>query len=192
MAVRYSDARLQSSAISRALVIKALERIGGHDHHDEDREVRRQAAHVERLRAQVTEELGTHQDNQEDHSHGAASTAADDGPQCDEESVEEYEADASSSGSGDSHDSVTAALDPDGNADRLTHWVTPKHPGSLLHAVAEDTDGHDRMVAWCRRASSRAFAHGFVEGVGLSGAAALGREWCPVCADHLRAQGAQV
>ena len=169
MAVRWSDARLLSSAITRALVVKAFEGFRC-DEENEDRHVRAQADRLEHLRSQVTASLAgvptiEDQDKKteeqcEPEEKRARQSKTTDTPSADGQTEEDSE-----QCSGDSVDTDTAAgtasctPDPAGPMDSLVRWVTPKHATGQMHAAAEHLDEHQMSVAWCRRASNRAFVH---------------------------------
>ena len=96
----------------------------------------------------------------------------------------------SSSTSASGHTSSSSESDDADQLDpREVRWLLPKRANALLHAVADEVDENSQPVAWCRRFSNRAFAHGFAEGLGVHSAEQTERIWCPTCLFHLHSRG---
>ena len=172
MAVRYSDARLQSSVIVRAIILRAIDESLKNEYKT-DEDIRNLSEQVCGFRRDILAQIG---------EPSAPPVAA--------------EVASSTSCSPSSCDaSVDSTTEAAGEQRVHTHdvpWITPKTAHSFIHAVADESDEHQQPVAWCRRWSNKAFAYGYTEGKGVDSAVGMNRGWCPSCAAHLRASGIRV
>jgi len=182
MAVRYSEAKLESAAQTRRLCLLAMSRVA--DTKAEDGETRRMATETNVMLQKV---LGA--------DWGIGLGDSDD----DSSSAKTSEGGAvSEAGSGHGQDSPatsgSSSLSGDETSDKGSavsvselEWILPKGPTSRLHLCRLEVDEQGARLPWCR---GSAFKWGFQTGVGVMDAEGTGREWSPRCRAELeRRQG---
>ena len=186
MAVRYSDARLESSAQVRRIILAAFHDAGSRGWLESE-DLRRLAPLVPEYREQV---------ERDEWGLAGAATSAPNGPglspvaerpaQAAPDAADEPSSGSSSGSDSGSDEDAEEAVDP-----AEVFWLLPRGAKSYLHAASDMVDDDGLPIPWCRRWSGRAFAGGFEEGRGVDKAMASGRFWCVRCRRGLLARGVQ-
>ncbi|CAK0797313.1 unnamed protein product, partial [Prorocentrum cordatum] len=178
MCVRYSAARLETSAMSRRVCLHAL-----HEAHcagaTDDEQLRHQANHDELYR----QALGIHWG--EGAQRAVFGDAEHPQPREDLHVVEEPEQAGGSGSSSNSDD--TSAGSSSSCAELLdpveVRWLLPGNKNSKLHLARDDGFDESACVPACRQSP---FKWGCEVGVGLDVAGRTGRSWSPRCLRRLR------
>jgi hypothetical protein len=186
MAVRYSDARLESAAETRRVCLEAVHRTASVPNADigDDESVRTFAQDVTTIFADVLgEEWGTLSgitraklDNEFLLRSCSGSTSS--SRSASENSSSSALSDSSRQGVEDRFESTEVIEHP--------RWILPAGKKGLLHLGSDNHDFVGSRIPCCRK---KGFVFGFEEGLGLSSAEQTGREWSPKCRRQLQTMG---
>jgi len=172
MAVRYSEAKLESAAQTRRVCLLALSKLAPED--PEDDATRRMAKGVPDMQEAVLgPEWGVTPNKKEESGE----------EEVDKEKVEVPDSDSDSGTSEDSKASGTASSDGGERIEaRLVEWLLPAGSKSKLHLCSDQDDEQGHTIPWCRRT---AFKWGCQKGMSREAAESTGRDWSPRCRTEL-------
>jgi len=183
MRIRYSEAKLQSQARTRRLILSAVLHLGRHVHNPAHTDMRMMQQHMEKLNKRIEtshwgvrttgiSEVPPPPELEEEASYREKAPSSSSSSSSEDDSTDSSAADANQAEEDDSH-----VLGQWGTTD--VQWVTPKHALGKLHLLRPETED-DKPIPFCK---SKPFASDPITGVGLLSLADDygARAWCPQC-----------
>ena len=189
MAVRYSDARLETSADTRRVCHLALH-VARRAKYEEDEDIRALSPQVLALYEQVLSRAWVFAARAVD----VRSLPRLPPPPAQPANETDDSSDSSSYSSSSSRSSSPSASPPRPSSSTTEarsqrdplEWIMPTRTAAKLHLKLGVVDDRGRVIPPCR---SRPYVFGYREGVGITASRATGAKWCTECARLARERG---